>query len=206
MEDGIGMQVGADALGQLQLPVGQVLDEVVHLIGVLHVVHQGFLHGAQVVALLEQAGSHEGRLVGLGAVHGGVHILADVPQLIGEFQAGSMDIVLPLLDVLHDDLVGGMYGERAGYIFREGVGHTPAIDHVLHAALQQGLGHHVGVHQQGNAFKLVYKPIGIAAPNGFAHILFCGKHICILQMIQICEEISTFLRWAKAPLFCGLLL
>ena len=158
------------------------------------------------VALLEQAGSHEGRLVGLGAVHGGVHILADIPQLIGEFQAGSMDIVLPLLDVLHDDLVGGMYRECAGYIFREGVGHTPAIDHVLHAALQQGLGHHVGVHQQGNAFKLVYKPIGIAAPNGFAHILFCGKHICILQMIQICEEISTFLRWAKAPLFCGLLL
>ena len=104
------------------------------------------------------------------------HILADVPQLIGELQAGGMDIVLPVFKVLDYDLVGGMDRERTGYIFREGVRHTPAVDHVLHAALQQGLGHHVGVHQDGNGLILVDKPVGIAAPDGFTHVFLCGKH------------------------------
>ena len=206
VQDGIGMQVGADALSQLQLPVGQVLDEIVHLVGVLHVVHQSFLHGAQMMDLLEDTGSHKGSLIGLGAVNGGIHILADVPQLVGELQAGSMDIVLPVLKVLHNDLIRRMHGERAGNILGEGVGNAPAVDHVLHAALQQGLGHQVGVHQNGNSFVLVDEPVGIAAADCFAHILFCGKHFCILQVIEICEGLSTNLRWAKRPPFCGLLL
>ena len=180
VEDGVGVEVGADALGQLQLPVGEVLDEVVHLIGVLHVVHQGFLNGAEVVALLEDARGDEGGLVGLGAVHGVIHGLGGVPQLLGELQGRGLDVLLPLLDVLDHDLLRRMYREGAGGVGGERLGDAPAVDHVLHALLQQRLGHEIGVEQQGNRLVLVDEPVGVAAANHFAHVFLGGQHRMIL--------------------------
>ena len=180
VEQHIGMQVLADALGQLQLPLGQEVDELVHLVGVLIEGHQSLLDAHQVVALLEQAGGHEDGLVGL--VGGtGVHALADVPQLIGELEGGSLDVITPVLDVLDDDLLGGVDGEGTGGIGGEGVGDAPGVDHILVAPFQQGRGEHEGVEQKLDRLILVYQTVGIAAQNGLAHVFFCSQHNSFLR-------------------------
>ena len=176
MEQCVGMQVGADALGQFQFPVGQVLNQIVHLIGVFHIAHQSFLDGHQVMTLLEQAGRNEGSLVSLGSVYCVIHCLGGIPQTLRELQGRSLYIVLPVLNVLQDDLVGSMYGEGTGNIGGEGVGNAPGVNHIRAALFHRGGAHQIGMNQKGDCLVLVDKTIGVSATNDFTHVFFCSQH------------------------------
>ena len=177
MENHIGLQVLADALSILQLPLAQVVDQSMHFIGILIVSHQSFADAHQVVALLEQAGSDKDCLVSLGAVNSIHHALADCPLLISEGVLGTLvlDVGLPVLDVLNDDLVGSVDGETAGNVLREGVGNTPG-DLSIGLTLTGHLGSKdgCGAEAQLNGFVLVYQTVRIAATDYFAKVFFCG--------------------------------
>ena len=122
------MDVVDGDVGKLQLPLGEVLDELMHLVGVLvqgdHRV--GDLH--EVMAHLPDAGGAEGHDPLLVAVHRLGLLHANFPLFLGELQRGGLNVLLPVLDVLDDDLVGSVDGEGAGLTLGPRLGHTPAVD------------------------------------------------------------------------------
>ena len=178
MEHGGGMQAGAGTLGQLEFPIGEVLDQVVHLVLVLHVVHESVLHAAEVMSVLKDAGSDHGALEGLVAVDLRGHADAHLPQVLGKaLDLGGMDVITPVLDVLDDDLVGGVHGEAAGHVLGEGVGDAPGGDHVR-AALLGVLGSEaVGMHHESHRFVLVDVAVGLAVDDALTHVFFRSEHL-----------------------------
>ena len=87
-----------------------------------------------------------------------------------------MDVIAPVLDVLDDDLVGGVHGETAGGPLRPDVGDAPGVDYRGAAVLGAGRGEHEGVEQQGDRLVLVDVAVGLAVEHAFMHVLFCSKH------------------------------
>ena len=179
VEDGVGMQLVADLLGQSQLVFGDGLDEVMHLVGVGHVVHQRLVDGAEVVALLKEAGGHKDGVVGNVAVNLLAHALADVPQLVGELERGHLHIVLPVLDVLDNDLLRGMYGEAAGRTLGPHVGDAPGVHNLRAALLGAGGGHHGRGKGELHSLILVYETVWVASPNHLTHIFLRVKHTVV---------------------------
>ena len=167
VEEGVGLQMLADLLGILELPLGDVVDELVHGLGLLVEVDEAVLNLHQIVALLKDAGGH---IVGdklliavhlLGLSHKGS------PILVGEDHVGRMDFFLPLGHVGADDLVAGVDREGAGGAGRPGTGHAPGVDDVHLARLGGGVGGAVGIADNGKGLKLIDVAVRIAAADGF---------------------------------------
>ena len=178
MEHGVGMETGAGELGLLQLVLRDILDEVVHLIRILQVIDQGVLDLAQVVALLKNAGSHKCGLVAQVAVHGVVHALAHIPHAVGDLrEVRRVDVVLPVLDVLDDDLVRGVHREGRGGGVGESIGHAPGVHRGFPALFGHGGDEHGGIEYHAEALKLVDIAIRFSADDALAQVFLCGKHL-----------------------------
>ena len=98
-----------------ELPLGDVLDELLELVGALVEGDEHVLDLAEVVALLEDAGRHERHDPLLRTVDLLDSSLIDLPLGLGKLQGRLLDVLLPLLDVLADDLVGRVHGKAPGW-------------------------------------------------------------------------------------------
>ena len=175
VEQGIGLNVGADLLGQVQLKLGDLVQDFVHFIGVLIEGHEAVLDLHQVVALLKHAGGDEGGAELLIPVHLFRGLDEGLPLLGAVDHVGHLQILLPFLHVLDDDLVRSVDGEGTGGTGGEGPGHAPGVDHVQLPGLGGGVVGGKGIaHLHGEGFILVDEAVRMAAVDGFQQVLTFG--------------------------------
>ena len=118
VQDHVGMQLLTDEFRIFQLPLRDIVDKLMHLIRINHVVHKRFINGTEVVSLFEKTRRYENALVTL-VVIGFRHLFTvNVPFFLWKVEGRCMNILLPVLDVLYNDLVIGMDRKTAGS-FRE---------------------------------------------------------------------------------------
>ena len=175
VEQSVGLDVLADFRCQIQLELGQHIDDLVHLIGILIESHQAVLNLGQIVALLKDAGENRGGDEILIPVNLLRLLDEGLPNLGIINHLGHLQILLPLLDVLNDDLLGGVDGESTGGANGPGAGHAPGVDHIVLAGLGRRIvdGEAIG-NLHGKGFILVHEAVRITAMNGFQQILtFC---------------------------------
>ena len=172
MEQGIGFNVLADFRGQVQLELGDLVDNLVHFVGILIEGHQAVLNFHQIMALLKNTGEHGGsdELFGavnrLGLGNEGLPFLGTVDDI------GYLQVLLPVFDVFNHNFVGGVNGERAGSADGPGTGDAPCVHNVMLTQLGAGIMHAKGSAKlQGKRFILIDKAVGMPAMNGFQKIL-----------------------------------
>ena len=172
------MDVIADHVAALQLPLGDVFDEVVHVLGVLVEGHEGVGDLHQVVALLKDAGRHERGHVLLVAVDLLDLGLAGLPLGLGIVQhIGGMDLVAPLLDVLADDKAGLVHGEGAGLALGPRDGDAPVVDLVELAGLGVVAMAVLRMEDHGKRLVLLDQSLGVSVRlDGLKEVLLCGEH------------------------------
>ena len=181
VEHRVGMGVLAELLGQLQLVFGDVIDQLVHLVGVGVEGHQRLLNAHQVVHLLEDAGGDGGGNKVLLPVDGRRCRLVGRPGLVGEVRAGHLHGLLPLGDVLHHPVFVVMDGELAGQTGGPVLGDAPGVHHRAAAGgAAGGLAGDGVAPDHGEELVLVYKAVRVAAADGLKEILTNGKHSCLL--------------------------
>ena len=191
MEQGVGLDMAADTFRQLQLKVNQVLDEVLHVIGLLIQVDQSLLDLTQVMALLKQARCHKGRHIILAAIHCLGLGNEGLPLRLGKLQAGGMDIITPVGNILDNDFLRGVHRERTRQAGGPGTGDAPAVDHVHLTRLGIGIVGPKRVHHHFEEFVLVDKAVRMSAVNGLQQILTNGQHKCLFLL----EYDREFLSW-----------
>ena len=181
VEHRVGVAVLHQQLGQLQLVVGDVVNELVHLVGVGVEGQQGLIDAHQVVHLLKNAGENGAGAELLPAVHrlgGGLVVL---PGGLGDVQIGMLHGVFPVLDVLDDPVLVVMDGELAGQALGPVDGDAPAVFDGAAAGTGHGVLSHDGVAKEhGEEFVLVHKSVGIAAVDGLKEVVSLGQHTIIL--------------------------
>ena len=165
---------------QSQLVIGDVLDELVHSLRLLIEVHQGFLDAQEVMDLLEDAGGYGGGGVHLVPVDGGGGRLIGRPHLIREVGAGRLGGLSPAGDVLDHPVLIVVDGELAGGVGGPGQCDAPGVHAGLADLQRRNLaGDGIAAHHL-QKLVLVYKAVGVSAPDGLKKILSFGKHFCLL--------------------------
>ena len=114
MEQTIRLHVFAHLGCVVQFELSDAVDQFVHLVGILVEGEQTVLDLQQIVALFENAGSKER--------HDELLVPVDLLSRFDEgfplfgiiYHPRDLYVVLPVLDVLDHDLVGGVHGEGTG--------------------------------------------------------------------------------------------
>ena len=175
VEQSVGLDVLADFGGKIQLKLGDDVENLVHLIRILVEGHQAVLNLHQIVALLENSGEHSGGNKVLVAVDLFSSLNEGLPDLGVIDDLRYLQVLLPLLDVLDDDLLGGVDGEGTGGSLRPGTGNTPGVHNVVLTRLGSGVVDREAVgNLHGKSFILVHETIGVAAMNGLQKVLSFG--------------------------------
>ena len=172
MEQSIGLDVLADFGSQIQFKLGDGIENLVHLVGVLIEGHQAILNLHQIMALLENARKHSRGNKVLVTIHLFGSLDEGLPNLRVVNHLRHLQILLPLLNILDHDFLGGVNRESAGSAVRPGTGHAPGVDDVVLAGLGSGImdGEAVG-DLHGKGFILIHEAVRIATANGFQKVL-----------------------------------
>ena len=178
MEDGVGVHVRAQALGEFQLVFGDVGDEVVHLIGAFVEAHHRGLDLAQVMRALEHAGDHVRGGEFLSAVDRfGLRDLRLPVGFHGLSRLGALHVFLPVLEVLDHAMLHVVQRKRARLPFGPLLPHAPVVldgrRAVLDLVVRPRLAHD-GRHE----LVLLDESVGISPVDGLEQILADGKHGC----------------------------
>ena len=147
MEDRVRMQMRADSLRQLQLPLGQIFDQIMHLVRISDVIHQGLADLAEMMGLFEKPRRDKRSLVGLGPVYRIILRLEHIPLFLGKIQRRRVHVLFPVLNVFHHNLVRRMYRESSRGPCREGIGHTPCVHDILLSFGGRRIVHHIRMKQ-----------------------------------------------------------
>lgn len=170
--------MAAQLLGDLKFPLGQVLKHIGHLVFVGHVSHERLGDAHEGVNLLEQAGCHEAGLEGLVAVDGVHHALADLPQRIRVIGRRCFEDFLPILDVVDEDLVGGVEREGARCSLGIAVSDAPGIHDVELTVRGHGVAKDVGPERDFHELVGVDETIGVSIRlQGLSEVFFCCEHL-----------------------------
>jgi len=159
-------------------PVGDVLDELVHALGLGQKRLHGRDHAHEGVDVLEQAREHNGPDKDLVPVVLAVVLLRLLPDLLREVERGRMNLLLPAGDVLNHEMLAVLPGERAGDALRPHPGDAPQVLGLRHLRRPGlGIGRAVwvgeGIHHE---VELVDEAVGMAAVDGFQKVLSRCQH------------------------------
>ena len=113
---------------QIHAPVGDVVEQIIHLIRVLQQECQAVLERHEAVGQLEGTGNHERRHEDLAFRDDLSGLLAEgVPVRIDRVKVRAMHVVSPVLDVLDQDVLRIGIRDSAGLAFRPVIGDAPAV-------------------------------------------------------------------------------
>ena len=191
MEESIGMQVVARDLCQLELPLGDVLDELFQLVRAVVERDEHVLNLGEVVALLEDAGGHERHDPLLRTVDLLDSSLIDLPLGLGKLQGRLLDVLLPFLDVFADNLVGSVNREGTRLAVSPRDGDTPVVDLVELARLRIVARTIRGGEDDSESFVLLDEALGLSALHRLDEVLtrseFPIAHRCSFLSIVSCK-------------------
>ena len=177
VEQCVRFDVFAELSRVVQLKLRDAVDQLVHFVRIFIESDETLLHAHQMVAHFKNAGCIErGRelLVPVDLFRFGDERL---PFFGVVDDLRHLHIILPVLDVLDNDLVRRVNRERARRADGPGAGFAPCVNDIFLAVFGITAAYTEGrTEQKGKCLILVDKAVGMSAMDGFQKILAFAQH------------------------------